>query len=46
MAPAPPAARQSTNVANVDVSNAGNIAWTMSKLPRVVYFDYDSYVVE
>ena len=32
-----------TNVANVDVSKNGmNDA---SKLPRVVYFDYDSYVV-
>jgi peptidoglycan-associated lipoprotein len=32
-----------TRVANVDV-NAGN-ASTMSNAPRVVYFDFDSYVV-
>ncbi len=33
----------STNVANVDVSK--NNGMDASKLPRVVYFDYDSYVV-
>ena len=33
----------STNVANVDVSK--NNMMDASKLPHVVYFDYDSYVV-
>ncbi|MEO8835836.1 MAG: peptidoglycan-associated lipoprotein, partial [Caldimonas sp.] len=33
-----------TRVAPVDVSNAGMNA--MSNLPKVVYFDYDSYIVK
>ena len=38
------AASSQTRVASVDVSNTS--AATLSGLPRVVYFDYDSYVVK
>ena len=38
------AAGSQTRVASVDVSNTS--ATTLSGLPRVVYFDYDSYVVK
>ena len=38
------AASSQTRVASVDVSNTS--ATTLSGLPRVVYFDYDSYVVK
>ena len=38
------AASSQTRVASVDVSNTS--AATLSNLPRVVYFDYDSYVVK
>ena len=33
-----------TRVASVDVSDTGSSA--MSNLPKVVYFDYDSYIVK
>ena len=38
------AATSQTRVASVDVSN--NNAAVLSSLPRIVYFDYDSYVVK
>ncbi len=38
------AASSQTRVASVDVSNTN--AATLSNLPRIVYFDYDSYVVK
>ena len=37
------ASSSQTKVANVDVTN--NSASSMSNLPRIVYFDFDSYVV-